>query len=430
MTEKSYRLVAIVCGALILTGCIVGVMVPAGLGWDFANFYDTGRRAAAGQFGDLYSPAAVIQGTLPQGSMEFWGTPISAILYLPLSWFQPKTALVLFKIGGVISCLVGLGLLYRHCRQSIDDAVGDHWAFTAAFTFLALTFQPFWTVFRVGGQTTPIIFLLLIIGLLCHTRDRLGYSALLYVLVVLMKPAFAPALLLLMLVSERHFAGWTILTLIAVGAISLGTMGWGIHEVFLRKLLGGMALTKSWLYSSSLFILIQAAREEGLARVVPGAVLALATLAIKLGVVATIATIFWRARSRPLTASARRHFGFVMSLAFFILISQTLWDHYLAVLFPVLISLVVFWPKLGAELRLLIVAIFVACLGQNQIAVDLLSSWFTFDSPLALTAVVLFKSAPVWLLWILLIRHWQAVANASVGVVEGGFGALGTGTIS
>jgi hypothetical protein len=362
--------------------------------------------------------------------MEFWGTPISAILYLPLSWFQPKTALVLFKLGGVISCLVGLSLLYRHHHQCVDDAVDDHWAFTAAFAFLALIFQPFWTVFRVGGQTTPIIFLLLIIGLLCHTRNRFGYSAVLYVLVVLMKPAFAPALLLLMLVSDRHFAGWTILTLVVVGAISLGTMGWEIHEVFLRKMVDGVALTKGWRYSSSLFILIQAAREGGLARVVPTAVFDLVALAIKLGVVVTIATIFWRARSWPFTSSARHHFGFVMSLAFFILISQTLWDHYLAVLFPLLISLVVFWPKLGAELRVLIASIFVACLGQSQIVIALLASWFTFDSPLALTAVVLFKSAPIWLLWTLLIRHWKAVANVSVDAVDGGFGALGTGTTS
>jgi hypothetical protein len=245
-----------------------------------------------------------------------------------------------------------------------------------------------------------------------------------------MKPAFAPALLLLMLVSDRHFAGWTILTLVVVGAISLGTMGWEIHEVFLRKMVDGVALTKGWRYSSSLFILIQAAREGGLARVVPTAVFDLVALAIKLGVVVTIATIFWRARSWPFTSSARHHFGFVMSLAFFILISQTLWDHDLAVLFPLLISLVVFWPKLGAELRVLIASIFVACLGQSQIVIALLASWFTFDSPLALTAVVLFKSAPIWLLWTLLIRHWKAVANVSVDAVDGGFGALGTGTTS
>ena len=29
---------------LIAIGNVVGIVVPAGVGWDFANFYDTGRR--------------------------------------------------------------------------------------------------------------------------------------------------------------------------------------------------------------------------------------------------------------------------------------------------------------------------------------------------------------------------------------------------
>src|SRR5687767_13195777 len=88
---------------LIGAGCLVGIAVPAGLGWDFANFYDAGRRIAAGQVVDLYSPASPIAGQPPQGSTGFFGAPLSAVLYLPLAPFPARTALVLFKIQNALA---------------------------------------------------------------------------------------------------------------------------------------------------------------------------------------------------------------------------------------------------------------------------------------------------------------------------------------
>ena len=56
----------------IAIGVAVGIIIPAGLGWDFAVFYDAGRRALHGQFRDLYDPFSAIAGKRPQGEMRFW----------------------------------------------------------------------------------------------------------------------------------------------------------------------------------------------------------------------------------------------------------------------------------------------------------------------------------------------------------------------
>ncbi len=74
--------------AAIAAGCLVGIAIPAGHGWDFANFYDAGRRVASGQIEDLYMPGSPIEAAPPQGGMAFWGTPISAALYVPMAWFR------------------------------------------------------------------------------------------------------------------------------------------------------------------------------------------------------------------------------------------------------------------------------------------------------------------------------------------------------
>ena len=146
---------------LIAAGCIAGITVPAGLGWDFGNFYDAGRRVAAGQFADLYNPISQISGQPPQGSTGFFGTPLSALLYVPLAFFPARTALVLFKIQNVLAFAAVFILLLKFYRPFVSGTRLEFAQFNAIYAFLFLIFQPFWTIFRVGGQTTPTVLLLL-----------------------------------------------------------------------------------------------------------------------------------------------------------------------------------------------------------------------------------------------------------------------------
>src|SRR5262245_13972372 len=138
----------------IVIGCLIGIIVPAGLGWDFANFYDAGRRIAAGQAADLYSPQSAIEGQPAQGSTGFFGTPISAFFYVPLAFFPAKIALILFKIENALAFAAIFVLLLKFYRRFVTGTPLEQARFTAIFAFLFLIFQPFWTIFRVGGQTT------------------------------------------------------------------------------------------------------------------------------------------------------------------------------------------------------------------------------------------------------------------------------------
>src|SRR5262249_27943151 len=193
------------CLILLLAGAVIGIAVPAGPGWDFANFYDTGARVAAGQLRDIYDPSTPIRGASPQGTMAFWGAPLSAIFYTPLGWLAPGTALILFKVQNTLAYFAALVLLYVHTRRFAGDSPEAQSRFGALFAFLALIYQPFWTVYRVGGQTTPTIVFLLTVGLLTHTAGKRLWTVLCLMAIVLIKPAFLPILGILVLVSGVRF---------------------------------------------------------------------------------------------------------------------------------------------------------------------------------------------------------------------------------
>src|SRR5437867_12908634 len=121
-------LLAVVLGA----GVTAGIAIPAGTGWDFANFYDAGHKAAAGQIRDLYDPEAVIAGRPAEAQLPYWGTPLSAYLLAPLAWMPPSTALVVFKIENTAALLLGLWLLFRYNRRFAESATSYRALFLAA----------------------------------------------------------------------------------------------------------------------------------------------------------------------------------------------------------------------------------------------------------------------------------------------------------
>jgi hypothetical protein len=215
---------------LILIGSIIGILVPAGLGWDFANFYDAGRRTAAGQINDLYEPQSLIRGEQPQGHMAFWGAPLSSFMYVPLSWFSPESALTIFKIQNTIVYFTTFLVLFIFNRKFVvGNSYIKQWRFTAVFVFLCLIYQPFWTVYRVGGQTTPTVLLLFSLALVAHTKARFILSSLLLVIAVMIKPAFITALVFLICVSGLRFFASTVAFLLLTGLTSIVVMGWSIN---------------------------------------------------------------------------------------------------------------------------------------------------------------------------------------------------------
>lgn len=410
-TSDTDRRLTIACLTLLLAGVVVGIVVPAGPGWDFANFYDTGARVAAGQLRDIYDPSTPIRGRSPQGTLAFWGMPLSALFYTPMAWLAPGPALVLFKIQNTLAYFAALLLLYVHTRQFAGASREAQSRFAALFAFLALIYQPFWTVYRVGGQTTPTIVLLLTVGLLTHTAGKRLWTVLCLVAAVLVKPAFLPILGILVLVSGARFLRDAAVVGGAVALASVAVLGWPIHQEFLAVLARGATNSFPWLYNSSLYVWLDA-----LGIIFPagpgggsGPVVTAVVTAAKLLVLLFAVLVFVQSRTQAWAPPARRHFDFLMAVSFCLLLSQTVWEHYLAALFLPLAYLVAVRQRLGRPAVALIWAVFALAIWQNLIIVNVLRDSFRWESFAALLAVGLLKSGPLLLFLILLLRHRAAV---------------------
>jgi hypothetical protein len=403
-----YRALTGVLLLVLLAGCVVGILVPAGLGWDFANFYDAGHKVLTGQIADLYNPLTSIGGQPPQGGMAFWGTPISSYFYAPLAALSPAVALAVFKVQNTLALWAALAILYWHCLRMIDDGARARDAFTALFVLLALIYQPFWTVYRVGGQTTPTVLLLVVLGLVCHTASQFVLSASCLVLAALIKPSFGSVLAFLMLVSGWRFFAISVALLGAVGSFSLLALGWPIHAVYLQRMLEGSRSSTAWMFNSALSVWVENLRlltdPLPTAPSRPTALTVLIT-AIRLLVVLLFVRLYLLARRIRWTAAARRHCDYLLALLFSLLTAPIVWEHYLALLFVPLAYVVASHRYWSREACWITAFIFVFAMGQNLIFIDWLSAHARFDSLAGLLAVGVFKSAPLWLTFILLWRH-------------------------
>jgi hypothetical protein len=405
--ERVYRRWSVLCLVLMAIGCAVGIAVPAGLGWDFANFYDAGRRVAAGLSAELYDPKSPIAGQPPQGSTGFFGAPLSAVFYVPLAWFDPPTALVLFKIQNVVAYAVTFFVLFRFSVVFVAGGPLERARFAARFALFCLLFQPFWTIFRVGGQTTPTALMLLAFGLVLHTRGRFWGSTVMVVLATLIKPALAPALLLLAAVSGLAFAWRLAVTLALTGLLSLVLTGWPAHAAFLDLMRRSSGLAYTWNFNSSIYTLLVSLRQYAGPAASAEVRLALSMASWMLKGVVIVGT-FWllyRGRREIRPAPARRHFHFVLAIVFFLLWSPTVWEHYLSLLVVPLTYVIAAHAYFSKRALAIVAAILLTSVAQNLILIDWVRAHVAFDSLPALLAAAIVKSAPLLLTMVLLTRH-------------------------
>jgi Glycosyltransferase family 87 len=394
---------------LLVTGTVIGIVVPAGPGWDFANFYDTGRRIAAGQISDLYHPESAIAGQQqPEGRLGFYGTPISALLYFPLSFFSPAWAMIVFKIQNTLAYFAALVMLYLHNRKFVEASAADLWQFTAIFVALSLTYQPFWTIYRVGGQTTPTVFLLFVLALVLQVSARSLPAAACMVAAVLIKPAFIFALALLVCVSGWRFLKNTAVIFTVVGLVSVLTLGWAVHQEFFRMMLAGSQESRPWFYNSSMYV-----TADNLKLFASGttnsSVLTLSIVAVKALALAVCVFALIQSRSFGLPDGARRHFDFLTSIVFSLLVMQIVWEHYLTALFPLLAYIAASRRHFSHTALALAIAIFLGAAWQNLILVNFLRTHFNFNSVPELLFIGVLKSAPLLLTMIFLWRYYQDV---------------------
>lgn len=400
------RRLAVLFVILIVLGTTIGIMVPAGPGWDFANFYDTGRRVIAWQIGDLYDPESWISGQPPQGNMLFMGSPISALFYAPLGLLSPAWALIAFKIQNTLCYFVALGLLYLHLRRHAGRSAAEQWQYLALFTGLSLLYQPFWTIYRVGGQTTPTVLLLFTVALLTYLRGNLWPATVCLCLALLIKPGLVFILVPLLLVSGWRFFRLTAISFLTAGTVSWLLLGREVHAIFIRTMIEKLGGGFPWFYNSSLYV-----TGENLKLLanpaVNGRAVDWTTLGIKLLVLAIFGLLYRESRREKWREEARRHFCFMTAIAFSLMISQTVWEHYLAMIFPLLAYVVAARRHFSTFARGLIGAVFLLAIGQNLILVNLLRYRFSIASIPELILIGLFKSGPLLLILVFMwcYRH-------------------------
>jgi hypothetical protein len=94
-----------------------------------------------------------------------------------------------------------------------------------------------------------------------------------------------------------------------------------------------------------------------------------------------------------------------MAVVLFLLTSLTIWEHYLALLFPLLICLLATRLSTDRAMTRLIVAIVAVSFAQNLVLVDLVRQRVAVDSLARLMMVALVKTGPLLLLVVLLTRY-------------------------
>ncbi|MFI5321311.1 MAG: glycosyltransferase 87 family protein [Myxococcota bacterium] len=412
MSEAHARSLARTATLLLAFACLLGIALPAGLGWDFANFYDTGRRVAAGQLADIFDASTPIAGVAPSTKLDFYGAPISAFLYAPLAALPPLAALVAFKLAGTAALWAALWLLYREGRARLagdSAAVARH---AARFAVAALLFQPLWTIYRVGGQTTPFAFLLLTLGLLAHLRGRVAWAALCFGVTVLIKPAFLIGFGFLGLLAGPRFIAASLLHGAWLGALSLALCGWPLHEAFLAKMLANAGGVARWTNNSSLWILPneiawRLAGPDAASVALPRWLV----LPLQGGLLAAFAALARWTRRADLPQPARTHHHWMLALIFFLLFAQTAWEHYLAVLFLPVAFWLASWDVAPPSVRRVVALVVALSLAQNLVFVLAVAPGIERLGLPALLPALVVKAAPPLLVAWLLARHredWAA----------------------
>lgn len=389
---------------LSIFGLIIwGLVTPWGRGLDFANFYDIGHKALLGEFATLYDHEALIGGQPPMGEMKYLSPPITSFLFTPLALLSPLSATFFLKLAGVISVIAGLMLLYRQL-QPIAQPKAEYFAL---FAMAMALWQPLWTFMRVGGQTTPMVFLLLVIGHAAWLRRQMVATAMICSLVVLIKPGFAPIAVLLFLTSDNRFRIAAILAASASIGVSLAIFGWGPHRDFFASIGDqGDRLLEPWMNSSPtswLVPLLFDVKVYGETGEMPGWVAVVVTAARLALSAALIACLIGYLR-RAMTDRARQHAIYITGLLLVIVLSPVVWAHYMMILFPLIAVLLAVRGDLTPWMRGTLWLTLILGLYQSFILMRQVQLAFGFDTNIEATVFGLLKSLPAILLcalWIL-----------------------------
>ena len=198
--------------------------------------------------------------------------------------------------------------------------------------------MPFWQIYWIGGQTTPMVLLLLLIALILYGKGQAALPAAVLVLAVAIKPFLAPGLVLLLILAETRLRLALVVIGSVVAAISVLAVGIEPHMAFVRKILSESDQLQAPQLNSNMLswiepLLLSIADYETLKSMPSG--LKLMTIALRLLLVGVLIALYIRLRRASVPGMAKRHFLFIIAIFTALIVTPVAWAHYLSFLFIV-----------------------------------------------------------------------------------------------
>ncbi len=359
-------------GLLLAVRCALAIASPSGMTLDFANYYNTGSRVFVGEARNIYDPWSPITGPhkiKTDTTVDYAGFPLSSVWFAPLGFFEPRTAIFIFKLFCALSLLAGLALLYRHfrdVRKAARNPDGD----LVAYLLILLMYEPIWKIFTVGGQATALTFLLLVIFLNFYVRNGLPQAALALSMAILIKPFFAVLVLVFVFAGEWRFLFWLGGTLMLEGLVSAGLFGVGLHLEWLRVVRekSGYWILDWWFNASPLSFATNVMRlMRNYTSIERPRSITYSFLAYRVILVAFSAVLVrWFLRAAANAEARRRAFAF-LGIALALSFPGIVWEHYLTFLLPALIFLVWRRNSLPVYARVLLFAALLMTVRANSL---------------------------------------------------------------
>lgn len=186
---------------LLLAGCIAFVLIVFSKGraiGDFGNYYFASKFLAQGQFGLwIYDPYQFNIAIYRTGLRDFFlnytpVTPFTALLYVPLTFFEPFTAKIIWNLFSAAVLLVGIYKLITHYGWR------NEWIFISPLLILLPLRNNF-----IEGQTYGLIFFLLASGFIAYRKQQLWLMAICWAVAILLK--ITPAFVLFFLLFQKDY---------------------------------------------------------------------------------------------------------------------------------------------------------------------------------------------------------------------------------
>ncbi|MEJ7712603.1 MAG: glycosyltransferase family 87 protein [Pyrinomonadaceae bacterium] len=364
----------------------VSVCSGAGIGWDFVNYYRTGSRIFNGQKEKLYRESLTVSSSFGLLTSEqvnkkptvdhqreagekieedlsgYVGLPISAYVFAPLGAFSPSYALLIFKAQCAVLLADALFILYPAFSNAASGTLRKD-LILPLYLVVCLFYEPFWFVFSVGGQATPLNLLLFV---LCHrfyVQDRLAWAALFLSLGILIKPFFVLTVLVFIFARDFRFLRNLIVLLTVEIVLSIALLGWPLHLEWLTVMQKVASYSsETWWNNSAIFGSLYnywcVLQGTGLAPAgeMHGPILGL-VVAFKFLLVVMFFRMVQNTKRQNLEPQQQRHHIVSLAILFALLFSNIVWPHYLAFLCVPLFFLLIHsrrLPKFGEILIWLI----------------------------------------------------------------------------